>query len=119
MHQRQPDIVEPFQKVFPAERIDAERISQALLVGNDLLFEVNGDAVALARLRALEKFVDLSVRQDDRQEPVLEAVVVEDIRVAWCQDCAEAVIKNCPWCVLTARATAEIRLCQKNAGALK
>src|SRR5690606_6611408 len=66
----------------------------------------------------LEQVVDLFFAQLDRQNAVLEAVVVENIGERRCDDAAEAVVQNRPWRVLAGRAAAEVGAGQQHFSAL-
>src|SRR5579864_9303044 len=116
--ERQANVVKTLEQAIAAEGIDGEGTAQAAIVGDDLVFEIDGEAVALVLLRAREKLVHLLVRQRDRQNPVLEAIVVEDVGVARRENRAEAVIENGPGSVFAAGAATEIRSRKDDAGAL-
>ncbi len=61
VYESKPDIVETFEQAVAAEGINGEGIPQASVVGDDLLLEINGNAVAFACGGALEKLVNLFV----------------------------------------------------------
>src|SRR6185437_2022534 len=61
VHQRQANIVEPFEQAIAAERINGEGIAQAFIVGDGLLFEIDRHAISFVRFSALEKLIDLLV----------------------------------------------------------
>ena len=61
-----------------------------------------------AALGIVHQLVDLLARQHDRQDAVLEAVVVEDVGEAGRDDAADAEIQQRPGRVLARRAAAEI-----------
>src|SRR5207249_11610829 len=65
-------------------------------------------------LRAAKQFIHLRVRKRDRQYAVLEAVVVEDIRIAGRDDDAEPVVEQRPGGVLAARAAAKVGAREQN-----
>ncbi|MMZ64389.1 hypothetical protein D1872_267190 [compost metagenome] len=60
------------------------------------------------RCGALEQVLDLLFRQLDRQNAVFETVIVENVRKRWCNDAAESIIHDRPWCMLTRRSAAEV-----------
>src|SRR5207247_8116243 len=62
--------------------------------------------------------VDLVFRQDDRQQPVLEAVVEEDIGKGRRDERAKAVIEQCPGRVLARASAAEVASREQYLGTL-
>src|SRR5690606_22829356 len=78
----------------------------------------DGQLVALGGLALLEQFVDLIFLQNDRQQAVLEAVVVEDVGEARCDHGAETVFVQRPGRVLAGRTAAEVLAGQQHAGSL-
>jgi hypothetical protein len=71
----------------------------------------------VAALGFLHQLLDHSVRQGDRQQAVLEAVVVEDAGEARRDDTAQAEVEERPRRMLAARSTAEIVAGDQHAGA--
>src|SRR5690606_29797577 len=74
--------------------------------------------ITLGGLGLLEQRIDLFILEDDRQQAVLEAVVVEDVSEARRNDGAEAVLVQRPRRVLAGRAATEVLAREQNAGAL-
>src|SRR5690606_41961848 len=66
----------------------------------------------------LEQLVDLILFQYDRQQAVLEAVVVEDVGKARRDDGAEAILVQRPRRMFARRATAKVLTRQQHAVAL-
>ncbi len=62
-----------------AERVDVEVDLVAVRAHHDLALQVDGEARVAAHLGVLDQFVADLARQADRQQAVLEAVVVEDV----------------------------------------
>ncbi len=107
----------PFSRQSRRKGSMVEGIAQTFVVGDDLLLEIDRHAIAFVRFHALEKLVDLIVREGDRQEAVLETIVVENIGVARRENRAESVIENGPRRMLAARSAAKIGARQKHASA--
>src|ERR1700730_15938368 len=92
--EREADVIKSLQQALAAEWVNRKRKAQALVVGDGLLLQVHRQLVALAAFGALEQFVYLLVNKGDRQDAVLEAVIVEDVRIAWRDHRSKAVIKT-------------------------
>src|SRR5258706_9239253 len=75
---RQADVVPAVQQALLAEGIDVELDAAAVWPANLLLLEIDADDGIGAALGIVHQFVDLGLRESDRQDAVLEAVVVED-----------------------------------------
>src|SRR5258708_27161264 len=73
----QPDIVIAIEQAIFAERVDVEFDAAAVGAGDLLLLEIDGDDRVGAALGIVHQLVDILLRQLDRQDAVLEAVVVE------------------------------------------
>src|SRR5260221_556323 len=106
--QRQTDIVEAVEQAVLAERVDVEFDATAIRAGDLLLVEIDGDDGIGAALGVVHQLVDIRLLQRDRQDAVLEAVVVEDVGEARRDDAGDAEIEERPGRVLAARAAAEI-----------
>src|SRR5579872_6934513 len=83
-------------------------------VGDGLIREVHRQRVAFFFFRALEEFLDLVLGKGSGKNAVLEAVVVENVRVARRDDHAEAIVFHAPGCVLAAGAAAEVMARQQD-----
>src|SRR5580765_6422647 len=78
MAQRQADLVQTVEDAMLAERIDVELEARGAVGGRDrLLFQINDECEARKRRGLVEELVDLGLAQGERQEAVLERVVLE------------------------------------------
>src|SRR5216684_7221952 len=106
--QGEPDIVEAVQQAVLAEGVDVEFDDAAVGPGDRLAGEIDGEPGVGALLGVVHQRVDDLLRQLDRQDAVLEAVVVEDVGEARRDDAAYAEIQERPGRVLARAAAAEI-----------
>src|SRR5216684_1662928 len=106
--QGEPDIVEAVQQAVLAERVDVEFDDAAIGPGDRLAGEIDSEPGVGALLGVVHQLVDDLLRQPDRQDAVLEAVVVEDVGEARRDDAADAEIQERPGRVLARAAAAEI-----------
>src|SRR5882757_3270870 len=104
----QPDIVEAVQQAVLAEGVDLEMHRAAVGTLDLLLLEVDLDDGIGAAARIVHQLGDDLLRHPDRQDAVLEAVVVEDVGEILGDDATDAEIEQRPGSVLAARAAAEI-----------
>src|SRR5262245_26063352 len=104
----EPDVVEAVQQAVLAERIDVEMHRAAVGSLDLLLLEVDLDDGVGAAARIVHQLVDDLLRHLDRQNAVLEAVVVEDVGEVLGDDAADAEVEQGPRRVLAARAAAEV-----------
>src|SRR3546814_12717813 len=102
------DVVEAVEQTVLAEGIDLERYGSAVGTGDLLLLQVDRDHGVGAALRVVHQQRHLLLRQGDRQDAVLEAVVVEDVGEGWRDDAADAEVQERPGRVLARGAAAEI-----------
>src|SRR5262249_44898858 len=91
-----------------AEGIDLEGDAAAVGTADLLLLEVDGDDGVCASFGVVHQLVDLALRKLNRQDAVLEAVVVEDIGEAGRDDTSYAEIQQRPGRVLAAGPATEI-----------
>jgi glycosyltransferase involved in cell wall biosynthesis len=106
--QRQADVVEPFHQAALAEGIDV-KMDDAAVGPSDLLSgKVDGDGGVRPARSIVDELVDFGLRQGDRQDAVLEAVVVEDVGEGRRDDAPDAEIEQRPRGVLARGAAAEI-----------
>src|SRR5690606_5094729 len=77
--ERDADVVEAVEQAVATVLVDGERDPKAEVVADLALLQVDGELVALVRLGELEELLDGSGLENDRQDTVLEAVVVEDV----------------------------------------
>src|SRR3989344_1148451 len=94
--QRQPDIVEAVQQAVLAKRVDLKLAHGARWRRHRLRAKVHGQPVTRRRFRLAKQAIHRVALQHDRQQAILEAVVVEDIGVARCDDNPEPVIHERP-----------------------
>src|SRR6266446_592685 len=107
--QRQSDVVPAIEQALLAEGIDFEFEAASVGAADFLLLEIDADDGIGAAFRVVHQFVDIGLRQHDRQNAVLEAVVVEDVGEGRRDNAAYAEIEQRPGRVLARRAAAEIR----------
>src|SRR5262249_1458728 len=117
--QREADLVEPVQQAVLAERVDVEAEAFRAIGGRDrLLSQINRQFEAGKRRGIVEKLVDLGLGQGDRQEAVLERIVLEDLAERGGDHGAETVVAQRPGRVLARRADAEVLACEQDLRAL-
>src|SRR5258708_1024251 len=96
--QRETDLVEAVQQAVFAERIDVEmEFIRAVGGRNCLALQVDDQLEAGERGGVVEKLVDFRLREHDRQEPVLEGGVKEDVAELGRHHGAEAGVPAAPW----------------------
>src|SRR6185503_15589195 len=117
--QRQADLVEAVQQAVLAERIDVEVEALRVVEGRHALpLEIDAQPEAGERSRVVKQLVDLGLRQRDRQEAVLQRVVLEDLAERGRDDGLEAVVAQRPGRVLARGADAEVAARQQDLRAL-
>ncbi|BBG29876.1 diguanylate cyclase/phosphodiesterase with PAS/PAC and GAF sensor [Zymobacter palmae] len=99
------DVVQPLFKTVLAERVNIKRERFTAWRGDLLFGQVDIQRIAFVRINFSEQLIDDLGIKTDQQQPVLERVIVEDIREAWRDDRTETEVLQCPRGVL-ARATA-------------
>src|SRR5579883_3264424 len=104
----QADIVEAFEQAVLAERIDVEAHDAAVRAANLLLLEIDRQRRVGAALGVVEQLCQIFGRDFDRQNAVLEAIVVKDVGEIGRDHAAYAEIEERPRRVLARRAAAEI-----------
>src|SRR5579884_163589 len=102
------DVIEAVQQAVLAERVEVEMHLLAVGAGNRLAVEIDRQHRVGALLGVLHQLVHDRLRQGDRQQAVLEAVVVENVGEAWRDDAAYAETEQGPGRMLAARAATEI-----------
>jgi len=100
VRERDPDLVQALEEVLAARGIDVEVHRLAGGCRHGLGGQVDREPVPRVRHRLVEQPIDLELGQHDRQEPVLEAVVEEDIGVGRRDHGLEAVLLQRPRRVL-------------------
>ena len=71
------DVVESPQQNFLSRRGNFKFEDQAMLVGDGLVGQIDGQRIAFFVFRALEEFVDLIFGESCGQDSVLETIVVK------------------------------------------
>src|SRR5213594_1426383 len=89
----EPDRVEALEEAVSAKWIHVEAVDRLLWGGDGLCGEIHGELVAFSGANRLEERLDLFGFQDHRQNPVQEAIVIENIREAGRDETAEALIQ--------------------------
>jgi hypothetical protein len=82
--------------------VDLERDRAAVRPGYHLVLEVDRDHSVGAAFRVVHQQVDVLLRQHDRQDAVLEAIVVEDVRKRGRDHAADPEVHERPRRVLAA-----------------
>src|SRR4029078_9165810 len=95
------DVVEPVQQAMLAEWIDVELDAAAVGTANLLRLEIDRERGVGAALGIVQQLLEIIRRDADRQDAVLEAVVVEDVGEARRDDAADAEIEQRPRRMLT------------------
>ena len=90
------------------ELVEVELHRAAVRPADFLGFEVDGERGVGAARGVVHQLFQIFRADDDRQDAVLEAVVVEDVGEAGRDDAADAEIEQRPGRMLAARAAAEI-----------
>ena len=118
MLKRQGNVVEAFEQASLAERVNRERAGKpgiiAYRAGWQIDMEPIGPPCRLRRPRPAEEFLDVLLREADRNHAVLETVVEKDVGEGRRDHNLETVIGQCPGGMLTARAAAEVAAGQEH-----
>src|SRR5215469_9257450 len=112
----EPDIVQPVQQAVLAKRVDLEMDFFAIRARDRLGLQVDGHDRVRALLGIFHQLFDDLLRQRDRQDAVLEAVVVKDVGKGGRDDTADPEIVQRPGSVLAARTAAEILCADQDFG---
>ena len=100
MLKRQANVVEAFEKTPLAKRVDREWAGKPRIVahraGRQIDMELVRAARRLRRPRSAEEFLDILLREADRNHAILEAVVEKDVGEGRCDHHLEAVIGEGP-----------------------
>src|SRR5467141_784883 len=94
------------------EIVDFESKVQPKRVVDRLAGQVRGQGVAFFFFGAPEEIFNLFLGKRNRQDPVLEAIVVKNVGVAWSDQDAETVVCDSPGRMLAAGTTTEVRTSQ-------
>src|ERR1700690_2533883 len=116
MQQRLSDIVEAHEQDLLARPSDFEAEFEAVIILHGLARQIHLQGIALFFFGALKELFDLRFAEFGGQDSVLEAIVIENIRVAGSKDYPKTVIANGPGSMLAAGAAAKIGARQKHRG---
>ena len=83
MAEGEADVVEAVQQAVLAEGVDVEVGVEALVVGDGLGFEVDGDLVRGVRGGAGDECLHVLFGEADEDDAVVAGVGVEDVGEAW------------------------------------
>ena len=109
LEQRPADLVQPAEQHVAAIVVHLESGDEALAIAHEPVPEVDRELVPVRRpRRAAGEHLHVGIRQHDRQQSVLAAVVVEDVGVRRRDDRAESVVGQCPGRVLARAAATEV-----------
>src|SRR4051812_36755152 len=107
--QAQADLVEAVQQAVLVERVDVEVEAFRAIGGRDrLLSQIHSQFETGKRSGIVEELLDLGLGQGDRQEAVLQRIVLEDLPERGCDHGAETVVAQRPGRVLARGADAKI-----------
>ena len=106
--QGEADVVEAIQQAVFAERVDVEVRVEALVVGDGLGFEVDGELVLWIFGAAVEQRLYILFAEADEDDAVLARVREEDVGEGGRDDGEEAVLVERPCGVLARAAAAEV-----------
>src|SRR5262245_56962051 len=118
MLETQPDLVETVQHAVLGERIDIEFEALTARGGYSLLLEIDRQTIAFRTVYVAKQAIDDFVVEPDHEQPVLEAIVVENIGETGRDDRLKTVLQQRPWRVLARGAAAEVLARQEYRGAL-
>src|ERR1700722_8903383 len=111
------DIVEPVHQAVLAEGIDLEFYGAAIGSADFLAGQIDRQRRVGTAFGIVEQFVEVVLGDADRQNAVLETVVVEDVAERGRDHAADAEIEQRPWRVFAAGAAAEIVAGDQHLGA--
>src|SRR3546814_12540078 len=100
--QRKPDFIQAIDQTVLAERLDIERKFAAVLRNNDLAFQIDTQFVARTALDFIKQPRNLTPRQHDGQQAVLDAVVEENIGISRRNNGSKTEQRQSPGSVLAA-----------------
>jgi hypothetical protein len=99
--QREADVVQPFDEALLAEGIDLELDDPAVGTADLLRRQIDGQRRVRAALGVVLELGQIFGRDPDRQDAVLEAIVVEDVGEVGRDHAADAKVEQRPGRVLT------------------
>jgi hypothetical protein len=106
--QRLSDIVQTVQQQMFAKRVDVEVNLLAARSHHNLALQIDSQARVAAELRIVDQRIADRAWQSHRQDAILEAVVEENVGEVRSDDTADAEIEQCPGCMFTRGAAAEV-----------
>src|SRR5690606_37525541 len=110
----QADIVETVEQAMALEIVEIEGNRAAIGTVNFLGFEIDGEGCIGAARSVVHQLVQLFLSDLDRQDAVLEAVIVEDVGERGRDDAADTEIKQGPRRMFARGTAAEIVACNQN-----
>src|SRR5437016_11460177 len=76
---RQRDVIEPLQQTVTVKVVDNKRSGEALIVLHHATLQIYRDLITLPVISSPEQFLNLGFQKHDRYDPILHAVVREDV----------------------------------------
>ncbi|MCY1517443.1 hypothetical protein D9M68_521240 [compost metagenome] len=101
---------------MPAERLDLEGNDPAIGFEDLLAFQVDVQGISRRRFDRGEQSIDDGFVEDDRQQAILEAIVMEDFRETRSDQRPDAPFVQGPGRVFAARSAAEVCSRKENSG---
>src|SRR3984885_4450186 len=99
--QGEANVVEALYETLLAEGIDLKLDDPAVGTADLLCGEIDGQRRIRAALGVVLELGEIFGRDPDRQDAVLEAIVIEDVREVGCDDATDAEVEERPGRVLT------------------
>src|SRR4051812_12704758 len=119
MFQRQSNLVQSVQQAILAETVHVKsEYLAAIGIRDRLRAKIDDQLEARKGSDIIEYPVHLRFGQHDRQQSILETIVIENVGVARCNNRAKSVIFQRPRRMLTRRTATEVLSREQNAGAL-
>src|SRR5690606_5738425 len=116
--QSQPNIIQTIEQTMFAESIYFKREGASSRANHYLLLKVDQQLVSHACFHLIKQGIDFFCIQYDRQNAVLEAIVIENISIAWRNNAAKTIIQERPRRMFATRTTTKVLTRQQNARAL-
>ncbi len=108
LHHGEADVIETLEQAMLAVCVDVEFQHAAVGTADFLLLQVDRQRRIGAALGVVEQLLQVALRDHDRQDAVLEAVVVEDVAERGRDHAADAEIEQRPGRVLARGTAAEV-----------
>jgi hypothetical protein len=77
--QRLADLIKSFHECRPSCLRDGEGDGAALRRLDDATLEIDGERRVIGRLKEAQEFLNVAIRQDHREQTILERVFEEDV----------------------------------------